>query len=388
MNICPTYGVVGGHTFGHIYPGPIGIPWTAAVHGLDRAADFAPLCISCGLCREICPADIDMPYMIAEVKQRVHEIEAPTRAEKTMMAADRFAALGSATAPVSNWLLRNRPFRALLEHVTGLDRRRTLPRFARRTFTRQFQIARPTPKQPVRHKVVFFYDVYANYNAPHLGMAAVERLEAAGCEVVVPKQKPSGYPFFAYGDLKRARKVAEFNVRSLAPFARDGFTIVSPEPTAAYALTKTYPRLLDHSEEAALVASSTRELFAFLLEIEPENGPKILAGRRFGLHCSCHQRALGSASEALRWLEGQGAEVVRIENGTCCGMGGTFGLKAGPLGYDLALAVGEPLFKLFRDAGVEAIVTESSVCAIQLAEGTELRVLHPLEIVSEVERPG
>jgi len=23
MNICPTYGVVGGHTFGHIYPGPI-----------------------------------------------------------------------------------------------------------------------------------------------------------------------------------------------------------------------------------------------------------------------------------------------------------------------------------------------------------------------------
>jgi L-lactate utilization protein LutB len=26
MNICPTYGVVGGHTFGHIYPGPIGIP--------------------------------------------------------------------------------------------------------------------------------------------------------------------------------------------------------------------------------------------------------------------------------------------------------------------------------------------------------------------------
>ncbi|MDP6042759.1 MAG: LUD domain-containing protein, partial [Candidatus Latescibacteria bacterium] len=28
MNICPTYGVVGGHTFGYIYPGPIGIPWT------------------------------------------------------------------------------------------------------------------------------------------------------------------------------------------------------------------------------------------------------------------------------------------------------------------------------------------------------------------------
>ena len=42
MNICPTYGVVGGHTFGHIYPGPIGIPWTSEVHGLELAGDFAP----------------------------------------------------------------------------------------------------------------------------------------------------------------------------------------------------------------------------------------------------------------------------------------------------------------------------------------------------------
>src|SRR5206468_9485127 len=57
MNVCPTYGVTGGHVFGHIYPGPIGIPWTANVHGLEEAA-FANLCVSCGLCHEICPVDI------------------------------------------------------------------------------------------------------------------------------------------------------------------------------------------------------------------------------------------------------------------------------------------------------------------------------------------
>ena len=60
MNVCPTYGVAGGHTFGYIYPGPIGIPWTAEVHGLDKAA-FAHLCVSCGLCKEICPVDITSP---------------------------------------------------------------------------------------------------------------------------------------------------------------------------------------------------------------------------------------------------------------------------------------------------------------------------------------
>jgi len=61
-------------------------------------------------------------------------------------------------------------------------------------------------------------------------------------------------------------------------------------------------------------------------------------------------------------------------------MGGTFGLKAGPLGYDLSCAVGEPLFAAFESSGVEAIVTESSVCGIHLAEGTGIPVLHPLEL--------
>ena len=82
----------------------------------------------------------------------------------------------------------------------------------------------------------------------------------------------------------------------------------------------------------------------------------------------------------MAYLKRRGAEVEVIETGTCCGMAGTFGLKAGMLGYELSQAVGEPLFKAFKEAGVEAIITESSVCKIQLLEGTDLKVWHPLEI--------
>ena len=57
-------------------------------------------------------------------------------------------------------------------------------------------------------------------------------------------------------------------------------------------------------------------------------------------------------------------------------MGGTFGLKAGVRGLHLSTAIGEELFKRFKESGVDAIVTESSVCSIQLAEGTELPVYH------------
>ena len=88
----------------------------------------------------------------------------------------------------------------------------------------------------------------------------------------------------------------------------------------------------------------------------------------------------------MEWLRRLGANVDRIDSGTCCGMGGTFGLKAGSLGYDLACAVGEPLFEAFEASGVEAIVTESSVCGIQLSEGTGLSVLHPLDLVTTEKR--
>jgi Fe-S oxidoreductase len=56
-------------------------------------------------------------------------------------------------------------------------------------------------------------------------------------------------------------------------------------------------------------------------------------------------------------------------------------LKKGFLGYALSQAVGEPLFEEFKNAGVEAIVTESSVCSIHLREGPGMKVRHPLELL-------
>lgn len=382
MNVCPTYGVAGGHTFGYIYPGPIGIPWTAEVHGLEKAGDFAPLCISCGLCKEICPAKIDMPMMIAEVKYRDAKSHGHPKPDRVMMSADRSAKVGSALAPLANWAMRNRTVRRVMENTLGIDARRKTPPFHFRTFAHRFK-RRPPRTGKSDRRVAFFVDVYAKYNAPELGMAAVDRLETAGCEVVVPDQRSSGYPYIAYGDLARARENAAYNIARLAPYAEQGFDVVATEPTAAYALRISYPTLLDHGRASQAVASRTYEFFEYLLEIEGDlvDTSPAITGRSFGFHISCHQRPLGAGRGAVSWLRKRGARVEVIETGTCCGMGGTFGLKAGTLGYDLSMAVGRPLFDKFLNAKVDAIITESSVCAIHLAEGTGLPVYHPLEIM-------
>jgi Fe-S oxidoreductase len=333
---------------------------------------------------EICPAQIDMPMMIAGVKDRDSKDHPHPLVNRVLMEAELMAKLGSATAPIANWFMRNAPFRRGMEKSIGIDRRRQLPAFSRKTLVMRFR-RRGSRKvaNPVR-RVAFFMDLYANYNAPELGMAAIELLEALGCEVVIPPQRGCGYPYIGYGDLKKARQVAVENVGHLAPYVERGYEIVSTEPTATYCLKVSYPKLMDNHPEAVAVAEHSHEFFKLveLLENEIRAGEQIsLKGRSYGFHISCHQRSLGAGSHAIDFLKRRGAEIEVIETGTCCGMAGTFGLKKGFLGYALSQAVGEPLFEEFKNAGVEAIVTESSVCRIHLREGTGMRVWHPLELL-------
>jgi Fe-S oxidoreductase len=90
---------------------------------------------------------------------------------------------------------------------------------------------------------------------------------------------------------------------------------------------------------------------------------------------------MGMGRSTIDLMKSIGLEVKLIETGTCCGMGGTFGLKTGVLGYELATEVGQPLFDLFKNAKLDFGLTESSVCKIQLEEGTGLRFEHPVALL-------
>ena len=382
MNICPTYGVVGGHVFGYIYPGPIGIPWTEEVHGLDKA-EFAHLCISCGLCREICPADIDIPMMIAKVKERDVEANGQLTPNKVLSKSDMFAKLASSTAPLSNWIIQSRLSRAFMDRFLGIDKRRNLPRFERNTFEKRFKKIKKVLPCP-SSKVVYFVDIFANYNDPRLAEKALKMLQDQNIEVELPKDlKASGMPYISYGELKEATRIAKHNVRILASLVKQGYDVVATEPTATYCLKEIYPKLLDHSTESELVSEHSFEFFEYLESHSEKLDTKTVQTRKqIGFHIPCHQRGLSAGKHTIDLLTKKGYDVKVIETGTCCGMAGTFGLKKGDLGYNLSMAVGKPLFELFEaEKTIEMIATESSVCTQQLTDGTKLRLVHPIDLL-------
>jgi len=381
MNVCPTYGIAGGHVFGHIYPGPIGIPWTAEVHGLEKA-EFAHLCVSCGLCKEICPVDIDIPGMIAKVKEEEVEKNGQLIVNDFFMASETLAKMASATAPLSNWMLRRRATRVVMEGLVGVDRRRTLPEFARRRL--RPRIASLGHGSGTSGKVVYFPDIYADYNAPWIGARVVKILLSLGYEVRVPDLKWSGMPYISYGNVKKATEVAKYNLGVLSGYLAEGYSVVSTEPTAVYMLREVYPKLAPGADaEAARTRSSS--FFSFIQGKVSSLGlkPRYDTGEEIGFHIPCHDRAVSSGTPAIEFLEAGGYKVRVVENGTCCGMAGTFGMKRGDLGYNLSMAVGDHIFRLFKESGLNLVATESSVCSMQISDGVGLKVVHPLDAIEE-----
>ena len=65
----------------------------------------------------------------------------------------------------------------------------------------------------------------------------------------------------------------------------------------------------------------------------------------------------------------------------CCGMAGTFGMKAGT--YDLSMEAGGPLFDRVTAVAPDLLASECSTCRMQLAHATGIRVVHPVTVLAE-----
>jgi len=70
INVCPVYRTVGGHSYGWIYPGPMGIILTTLLTGLANAHPLVSASTFCGACDEVCPVKIPLVELIHKLRVR------------------------------------------------------------------------------------------------------------------------------------------------------------------------------------------------------------------------------------------------------------------------------------------------------------------------------
>lgn len=73
LNACPVYQNVGGHSYGWVYPGPIGAILTPLLKGKANAAPLPFASSLCGACKTACPVDINIPDMLLSLR---HDLQA------------------------------------------------------------------------------------------------------------------------------------------------------------------------------------------------------------------------------------------------------------------------------------------------------------------------
>ncbi|MCA9954579.1 MAG: iron-sulfur cluster-binding protein [Anaerolineales bacterium] len=74
LNGCPVYQVTGGHAYGWVYPGPIGAVVTPLLTGLENASPLPYASSLCGMCKEVCPVNIDIPRMLLDLRHDLVEM--------------------------------------------------------------------------------------------------------------------------------------------------------------------------------------------------------------------------------------------------------------------------------------------------------------------------
>jgi Fe-S oxidoreductase len=346
---------------------------------------FLDLCVNCKACSVECPSGVDVSRLMAMARAEYVKRKGLRRVELALSGNRYLSILGSVFAPVSNFVMRVGIFKWLLEKIVGLDRRRDMPGFERRSFLRagrKYLEACETIEKPV-DRVAYFVDTYANYNDHELGFAVLEVLRHNDIDVILPKQRPVPLPAIVYGNVKRARRDLSYSVKHLAKAVRDGYKIVCSEPSAVLCL-KQELRYFVAGEDAQLVSENTYELMGYLLGLLDEGKLKPVENpiaRGFVYHQPCHLYAIGGGKAGVEFLKRLCPVMIAELDAGCCGIAGTFGMQQ--KNYELSSKIAERLKKALESYTSRYVLTECSACKMQIEHISGAKVVHPIKIIEE-----
>ena len=352
--------------------------------------DVLDLCLECRACKTECPVGVDMARFKSEFLADYWRRNGTPLRARVLGHIRTLSALASRAAPLINpWLDRDW-VRGLNERFFGIDRRRSLPRWARRTLARSWR--KGTARQGARSgapDVVLFNDTFTNYYDPEIGLAARDVLRAAGLTVGLAPHACCGRPLISQGLLAAARDRAANAVDRLHPLAAAGTPIVLLEPSCLSALKDDVPDLLrGEAQQRAREVAAACVLFEDYLNGRLADGGATLPLRsgpeEILLHGHCHQKSLGLVAPAKALLERiPETRVTDLDSG-CCGMAGSFGYAREH--FDISQQIGERrLLPAARELGPgNILVAAGTSCRHQVHDFTGVRAQHPAVLLQSL----
>ncbi len=397
-NVCPIYSLVGGHNYGHVYIGAIGLILTYFYHGRKNARAIVQNCLNCQACKAVCPAGIDLPLLIKEAYGEVLQGEEKQPLKNRLLRRVlkdrrlfhfilRRAALVQKPLARGEGLIRHLPFFFGKEHEF-----RSLPVIARIPFRDLWPKLYQKVDKP-RYRVALFGGCLVDFVYPEQGVAFLKLMKDQQIQVEYPLgQTCCGLPAKMMAEKDVAREVALQNLTAIDPADYD--YILTLCASCGSHLKEAYPKLLAGKPGTAVkVQQLVGKLIDFssfmtrVLNVQPEIFKA--SKQTVAYHSPCHLcRGMGVVAEPRELLATAGLDYLPArDEDTCCGMGGSFSMEF----PEVSAAVLKKKLDAVEETGAELLVTDCPGCVLQLRGGMDKRggrvkVKHIAEVVAEARK--
>ena len=351
----------------------------------ENVKEALDLCLSCKGCKGDCPVNVDVATYKAEFLSHYWEGRIRPPHAYAFGHIDKWSQVASLWPGLVNLLASTPGARELMKAAVGMAPERSIPQFAPETFKTWF--GRRPCRNSDRPKVLLFPDTFNNYFLPQTARAAVEVLEHAGYQVLVPREHVCcGRPLYDHGFLDEAKRYLRHVMRVLGPYVEQGIPIVVLEPSCWSVLRDEIRGLFPEREETRRIMESTFLLSEFLVE-RTSYRPPPLHGDAL-LHGHCHYKALIRGGEHERKLLAEMQLNVHTLTDGCCGMAGAFGFEEDK--YDISVKIGEhALLPAVRNSRpTDLIVADGFSCREQISQLTSRHALHIAEVLQLALRQG
>jgi FAD/FMN-containing dehydrogenase/Fe-S oxidoreductase len=337
-------------------------------------------CLSCRGCTSECPSNVNMSLLKAELLHARIKCHGLRLQQRLFGNADLLGRFGCLFPRLANLILNSRSVRHLLGKISGLAAERELPTYARERFDRWYD-KRPHDTTGHRGRVVLWDDTFSRYHEPHIAIAAVKVLEAAGFYVALAKdRKCCGRPAFSQGNLDEADKLGRHNIALLA---NDDAPIIFLEPSCYSMFAEDYRELkLDGAAEVAQRCVLFEDFLENLLKQEPDALRFDHDHGRVAIHSHCHAKALTNTKNAVQLASRLPNRTVAMLDTGCCGMAGAFGMMESK--YELSLKIAEPLIEQIKHQpyGTTFVLSGTS-CRHQVQHLATVRTKHMAEVLAD-----
>ncbi|MEU3269627.1 FAD-binding and (Fe-S)-binding domain-containing protein [Saccharomonospora sp. NPDC006951] len=336
------------------------------------------LCLSCKGCASDCPTGIDMAAYKAEATYQAYKGRLRPRSHYTLGRLPMWANLARFAPRLVNAVLRLPLVRRAALALAGVDHRREIPAFARRTArvsTRELVARAPAENGK---PVVVFLDSFTQHFAGDIAADVLTVLRDAGyAPSLTGPEVCCGLTWISTGQLDTARRKLAASVDSLDAAVSAGVPVVGIEPSCTAALRHDAVDLLG-TDAARRVAGAVRTLAELLTE-GPHWTPPDLRGVEVVAQPHCHQHAVMGWDADAALLADAGADVRRL--GGCCGLAGNFGVERGH--YDVSVAVAaQHLLPALDEASPGAVfLADGFSCRTQAADLRGREGLHLAQLL-------